>query len=258
MNILKIERLSAGYGRRRVLEHIDLIVRAGEIVAVLGENGSGKTTLLRTVAGSIPTIAGRISVCDTDLSTLDTRHRAALVATMAQDIAAEAGLTGMDRIEMGFYPAKGLFGRLTAQETKAIREMAREFGVSHLLDRDLAAMSAGERQMILLLGASVRNTPLLLLDEPSSALDFNRTEALFALLHRLATQGRAIVVVLHDPTQALRHASKILRMDHGAAQLLDLTRPDYEHLEQSLRVLYPHLRIHREPLFCYTEDQKQK
>ena len=112
--------------------------------------------------------------------------------------------------------------------------------------------------MILLLGAAVRNTPLLLLDEPSSALDFNRTEALFALLHRLAAQGRAIVVVLHDPTQALRHASKILRMDHGAAQLLDLTRPDYEHLEQSLRVLYPNLRIHREPLFCYTEDQKQK
>lgn len=254
MSILQIERLSAGYGRRRVLEHIDLTVRAGEIVAVLGENGSGKTTLLRAVGGSIPTASGRISVGGTDLSTLDTRRRAALVATMAQEIAAEEGLTGMDRIEMGFYPAKGLFGRLTAEETAQIREMAHQFGVSHLLERDLAAMSAGERQMVLLLGAAVRHTPLLLLDEPTSALDFNRTEALFALLHRLAAQGRAIVVVLHDPTQALRHASKILRMDRGTAEVLDLAQPDYEHIERSLRVLYPNLRIHREPLFCYKED----
>jgi ABC-type cobalamin/Fe3+-siderophores transport system ATPase subunit len=151
---------------------------------------------------------------------------------------------------------KGLFGTLCAEERERIRAMADEFGVLTLLERDLAAMSAGERQMIFLLAAAVRQTPVLLLDEPSSALDFNRTEELFALSHRLAAQGRAIVIVLHDPTQAIRHATSILELDETGAERLDLTTPDYDHIEQSLRRLYPHLRIHRDPLVCLDERER--
>lgn len=253
MTELYIKNLSVGYGKKEVLRQLTLCVRGGEIVAVLGENGCGKTTLLRAVGGAVPIMSGRICVDGADLATLDTRRRASLVATMAQEFGAEAGLTGLDRIEMSFFPTKGLFGRLTPQEHEQIVGMAREFGIEPLLSRDLAAMSAGERQMISLLGAAVRNTPILLLDEPSSALDFNRTEELFVLLHRLAEQGRAILIVLHDPSQALRHASRILRFGGDGYELLDLSCPDYDRVEASLRRLYPHLRIHRDPLFCYAD-----
>ena len=112
--------------------------------------------------------------------------------------------------------------------------------------------------MIFLLAAAVRETPVLLLDEPSSALDFNRTEEMFALLHRLAERGRAILTVLHDPTQALRHASAILRLDGANTERIDLTRPDYEAVQRSLRRLYPNLKIHRDPLFCTSERETVK
>lgn len=258
MTALRIEHLSAGYGtgygRRYVLKHVNLTVQAGEMIAILGENGSGKTTLLRAIQGNIPLWDGTITVNGTDLASLNTRRRAMLVTTMAQDTAAEAGLTGMDRIEMGVYPKKGLFGRLTPEDHEKIRSIAQAFGILPLLERDLSAMSAGERQMISLVRTAVQDTPVLLLDEPASALDFNRTDLLFSLLHKLAEQGKAILIVLHDPTQALRHAAKIMRMDGTSAELLDLRKPDYDRIEQSLRVLYPNLRIHRDPLFCFTES----
>ena len=253
MTGLHIEGLCAGYGKRRILSGLDLTVAPGEIVALLGANGCGKTTLLRAVSGAIPIAAGKIMVDGVDLSTLSVRERANLVAAMSQENAAEAGLTGMDRIEMSFFPVKGLFGCLTAEERDHICALAEEFGILPLLTRDLAAMSAGERQLIALLAAAVRRTPILLLDEPTSALDFNRTEELFALLHRLAEQGRAILIVLHDPTQALRHATKLLRFGEDGTEWIDLRCPNYDTVERSLRRLYPHLRIHRDPLFCLTE-----
>ena len=255
MNVLTIDRLSAGYRRRRVLEQLSLTVDAGEILAVLGENGCGKTTLLRAIQGSLPLADGTITVNGVDLAGLSTRRRAALVTTMGQDLSAEAGLTGMDRIEMGFYPSKGLFGRLTERERETIRTMADSFGILPLLERDLSAMSTGERQMITLLRAAVQDTPVLLLDEPASALDFNRTERLFSLLRRLADRGKAIVIVLHDPTQALRHADKLLIMTCPPVILRNLREEPPERLEPLLRKLYPNLRIHRNPWFCYGEPQ---
>ena len=253
MKGLCIEQLTVGYGRRRVLQNLNLTVAPGETVAVLGENGCGKTTLLRAISGAVAPTAGRIWVDGVELSTLRARQRATLVATMPQVCEAEPGLTGMDRIEMSFFPEKGLFGGLTEEERERIRAMAREFDVLPLLDRDLAAMSAGERQLIFLLSAAVRQTPVLLLDEPTSALDFNRTEQLFALTARLARQGRVIITVLHDPTAAVRHASSILLIGETDAERIDLKDPDYDAVEQSLRRLYPRLRIHRDPLFCLSE-----
>lgn len=253
MTVLKIEHLHAGYGKRNILNDVCLEVQAGEILAVLGENGSGKTTLLRTIQGTLPRYKGTIRVNGINLSGLNTRRRAALVTTMAQELSAEEGLTGMDRIEMGFFPVKGLFGRLTEAEHETIRAMAIEFGILPLLERDLSAMSTGERQMISLLRAAVQDTPLLLLDEPASALDFNRTEQLFSMLHRLTECGKSIVIVLHDPAQALRHADTLLLMHKMGTIYTGLRNADYDCLEQLLRTMYPTLRIHRNPLFCYTE-----
>ncbi|MBQ7321434.1 MAG: ABC transporter ATP-binding protein [Clostridia bacterium] len=255
---LKLNHVSVSYGRRQILRELDLTVRGGEILAVLGENGSGKTTLLRAIAGNVPLREGSVLWDGQDLAACGIRKRASLVATMSQELTAEPGLCGMDRIEMGFFPEKGLFGRLSAAEREEIREMAHAFGIGHLLARDLASMSAGERQMIFLCGAAVRKTPVLLLDEPSSALDFNRTERLFSLLHRLAGEGRVILTVLHDPTLALRHATAILPMRGGQAERIELRDTADERIEQTLRTLYPGLRIHRDPLFCYTETQMMK
>ena len=261
MTTLQIGHLSVGYGKKRILTDISLEAHAGEILVLLGENGCGKTTLLRAVQGNIPVYSGQIRIGGTNLSGLRTRERAALVTTMTQEVPLEAGLTGMDRIEMGLYPVKGLFGRLCKPEIEYIQSMADTFGIRHLLDRDLSAMSTGERQMISLLRAAVQDTPVLLLDEPASALDLNRTEELFAMLHRLAESGKTILTVLHDPTQAVRHGDRLLMLEKqadgaGITEIPD-AKQDRQAAEQTLRRLYPGLRIHEEPLFCYLENLQE-
>lgn len=255
MSTLRLENLTVGYGKRKILEHVSFGAESGEIVAILGENGSGKTTLFRAIQGNIPVREGRILVENRDLSALTTRQRAALVTVMPQELPSAPGLTGFDLIEMAFYPLRGAFARLTTEDHARIDEAAHAFGADALLYRDLGKMSTGERQMISLLRAAVQDTPVLLLDEPSSAMDFNRTDRLFSFLHRLAEQGKTILIVLHDPTLALRHADVIVRMGNGTAEdVWHVREQDYAAMENSLRVLYPKLRIHRDPLFCYNKD----
>lgn len=259
MNTLCLTNVGIGYHRHMLRDSIDLTLHQGEIAILLGENGSGKTTLLRTIQGSIPLLDGQLTICDRELTNLSVRERATLVTTMPQETVVLEGMTGMERIEMGFYPTKGLFGRLNDTERERIYQMAADFGIVDLLPRDMATMSAGERQMLSLLRAAVQDTPVLLLDEPTSALDFNHTEKLFALLHHLAAEGKTIFAVVHDPTHALRHGDRILYIDNTrpgiqeCAELSNLTQ-----VQAELQGLYPGLQICPSPKFCYLPNATEK
>lgn len=261
MSVLTLQKVCAGYRGHPVLTNIDLTIEAGEICMLLGENGCGKTTLLRTIQGSVPMTTGQIWINGIDLADTTIKKRARLVTTMTQTEPPIEGVTGMDRIEMGFYPTKGLFGKLDTAEREHIHILAKQFAIEPLLQRDLAAMSAGERQMIALLRAAVQDTPVLLLDEPASALDFNHTEILFAILTKMAKQGKAILMVLHDPTRALRQGDRVLYMtkesqNNGHRQLQEIPNPrKYAEAEHHLQQLYPGLRIHGENGFCYLETE---
>ena len=257
MNTLEIRNLTAGYGRKKIWENLSLTLRGGEITVLLGRNGCGKTTLLRAVQGSLPAMEGSIFVNGTDLGGLSVRQRAALVTTMPQKIPDAEGLTGMEYLKMGFYPTKGPFAGLTDTDRLRITEKAVPFGASGLLYRDLSEMSMGERQMLSLLRAELQDTPVLLLDEPASALDFGHTAELFAMLKTLAAKGKCILAVLHDPTMALRYGTRLLCLDRGGCFAdLSVAGTPPEEMESALRKLYPTLRLHTDPVFCWSEDRQ--
>ena len=253
MNTLEIQNITVGYGRNTVWQDFSLQMHGGEILVLLGKNGCGKSTLLKALQGNLPLRAGSIRINDTDLAGLSVRRRAALVTTMPQEIPMEAGVRGMDYLEMGYYPVRGPFGSLRDGDREKIEKLAETFGTAALLGKDLAEMSAGERQMLSLMRAAVQDTPVLLLDEPASALDFDRTARLFAMLKTLAAQGKCIMAVLHDPTAALQVGTRVLCLAEGKC-LADLepanTPPDL--MEQTLQKLYPTLRLHTDPLFCWS------
>jgi len=251
---LEIRDLAAGYGRRRIWEQISFTACPGEILVLLGKNGSGKTTLLRAIQGSIPLQCGSVRIGGKDLSGLTVRRRAALVTTMPQEIPAERGLTGWDFVEMGLYPSRGPFAALTEKDRAKIQRTAEKFSAAALLDRDLAEMSVGERQMVSLLRAVLQDTPVLLLDEPASALDFGHTGILFRMLQRIAEEGKTILMVLHDPTPALQCGTRLLLLqDGGICADVPVDRKAPEAMETVLRRLYPEICVHDTPLFCYTE-----
>ncbi len=259
MKGLYVKDLSAGYGSRILWKNLTFSLLPGEVSVLMGANGSGKTTLLRTLQGQLKPAAGRIiwrdGTNENDYLTLGVRKRAQILTTMPQEIPDTPGLTGADLVEMGLYPVRGPFAPVTEVDRENIQALAEIYGATSLLSAFLTELSAGQRQILSLLRAIVQNTPVVLLDEPASALDFSHGDMLMEMIRRMALHGKAVLVVLHDPTMAIRLADRLLCLGEGQ-MLADLRYPadSIEKTEEALRQLYPNLKIHREPLFCYGEN----
>ena len=245
--ILDIRSLSAGY-KVPVLHDISLTLHAGEILVLLGRNGCGKTTLCRAVSGDARLFSGDIYLAGKDIRTLSMRERARLAASVSQQCAVPAGLRAADVVAMGGYAEGDILGR-PGEHTAARMTLYKErFGISALWDKDCAALSAGQRQMVHLTRAAVQNTPRLLLDEPNSALDFDNTYLFFQRLTDLVREEkRGALLVLHDPALALRFADRILLMQEGRlCGEIRVKNDDEDAVRSSLQKIYPRIRLIRD------------
>ncbi|MBE6560447.1 MAG: ABC transporter ATP-binding protein [Ruminococcaceae bacterium] len=245
--ILEIHNLSAGY-RHPIIRDISLRIASGELVCLLGRNGCGKTTLCRAVLGDARIYGGTVQLSGKDITSLSVRERARLAASVSQQNTASPGLRAADVIAMGGYAGGSLLGKPSAETLRRIEEFSAVFGVSDYMETDCAALSAGQRQLVHLTRAAVQNTPLILLDEPNSALDFDNTHRFLTLLGDLIRrEGRGALLILHDPALALRFADRILLMDAG--KLCGEIRPheaDEAGIRTALAGLYPRIRIVRD------------
>lgn len=256
--LLEAENLTVGY-RRPVVRSASLVLQAGELTALLGPNGCGKSTLLRGISGNGKVFAGTVRVCGQDCLALSARRRARCLALLPQRVGVLPGLTVREVIAMGRYVHSGLFGGPQPGDAERVEQIARTFGVEPLLDTDCAALSEGQRQLVHLCRVAVQDTPVLLLDEPNSALDFTNTHRLFATLRRwVRGQHKAGLVVLHDPALALRYCDRLLLMQRG--QLCGEIHPGdgAPAVEAALAPLYPQLRVvagtRPGELFCTLRD----
>ncbi len=245
--ILEIHNLSAGY-RHPVIRDVSLRVTAGELVCLLGRNGCGKTTLCRAVLGDARIFGGTIQLSGRDITGISVRERARLAASVSQQNAAYPGLRAADVIAMGGYAGGSLLGKPRTETVRRIGEMSAVFGVTDFMETDCAALSAGQRQLVHLTRAAVQNTPLILLDEPNSALDFDNTHRFLTLLGDLIRrEQRGALLILHDPALALRFADRILLMDGGKPCGEIRTRDtDETEIRTALAGLYPRIRVIRD------------
>lgn len=250
--VLELCHLRAGY-THPILHDISLSVERGELVCLLGENGCGKTTLFRAVLGGARRFGGEIFLSGQNIDSLSVRKRARLAALVAQLGTVVPGLRVSDVIAMGSYAAHQI-------HAETLREIAARFGVADLWERDFSTLSAGQRQLVHLARAAVQNTPMLFLDEPSSALDFANTHLLFVRLAELLSAGQCgALAVVHDPALALNRADRIFTMKDGC--LLDEIHPRRDSVKavhDALSRLYPGIRLLCEPdsglFFCDIAD----
>lgn len=213
--MLEVEKLCAGYGTP-IVKDISFAVESGELVGLLGRNGSGKTTLLRALTGSAKVTGGRVRLDGADWGRLSHRQRACRLALMPQRPQLLPGLRAREVLEMGRYPWTGPLRPAGEEGKRRVAQAARQLGLEHLLDTDCAALSEGQRQMVHLGRAVVQDAPVLLLDEPNSALDFYNTQLLFQTVGELIrTQHKAGLVVLHDPALALTWCRRLLLLRGG-------------------------------------------
>ncbi|MFR4335280.1 MAG: ABC transporter ATP-binding protein [Lawsonibacter sp.] len=245
--LLEVQGLTAGY-RRPVICDISFALRPGEITAVLGRNGCGKTTLLRSLTGGARILSGTVWAAGEDCLDWSARRRARSIALLSQHSQSAPRPCGRRRSSPWAAPWLGPLSGPGPEDRAMVRAAAERFGVAELLDRDCAQLSEGQRQLVHLARLAVQDAPILLLDEPNSALDFENTGLLFRRVRELVETGeRTALIVLHDPALALRWCRRLLLLAGG--RLVDNVATEgmgAEALQAVLRQLYPTIQVRRD------------
>lgn len=212
--MVDITNLSAGYPGKPVLDHITAQFPAGKLTVILGPNGCGKSTLLKTIAGILPIQAGSITVQGQNVSRLDNRHRAQLVTYLSQNRPVPQ-LTVMQLTLHGRFPYLSYPRRYRPEDRRFAEDCLKRLGILDLKDSTLAELSGGQRQKAYLAMALAQNTPVVLMDEPTTFLDIRQQRQTMADARALARAGKTVVLVLHDLPLALEQADHLVLMEKG-------------------------------------------
>ena len=198
----------------RVLYGVSMALHRGEWLAIVGPNGAGKSSLLSLLAGLRRPLQGSVQLLGRELAEWAPRPRAQKLAWLAQQGEAEGEIAVRDVVRLGRLPHHGLLGAPGAEDEAAVDQALQETECTAFQHRRLSELSGGERQRVLLARALAAQTPVLLLDEPTSHLDAPHQRALCRGLIARARSGAAVVTVLHDLTLALL-ADRVLVMAQG-------------------------------------------
>ncbi|MCD7109406.1 ABC transporter ATP-binding protein [Rhizobium sp. DKSPLA3] len=210
------KHIDLAYGKRRIVETLDLDIPERRFTALIGPNGSGKSTVLRAYAGLMKPSGGSILLDGRDLTDLSTGEVARKVGVLLQGPVAPEGLTVGDLVRQGRYPHRSLFGRWSAADQQACDEALTLTGTMDISDRLLDSLSGGQRQRAWIAMTLAQQGEVLLLDEPTTYLDLEHQIELMNLIKTLVDRhGKTVVAVLHDINQAARYATHIVMLKDG-------------------------------------------
>lgn len=219
---IRLRGLTLGYGPASappIVEDLDLDVPAGRVTAIIGANGCGKSTLLRGLTRQLAPRAGSIEVLGRDAARVSARDYARTVALLPQHPVAPEGMTVAQLVARGRHPHRGLLGGRAADDDAAIASALERTDLVELAEREAGTLSGGQRQRAWLALVLAQQTPVVLLDEPTSYLDLTHQVEVLDLVRALPDPrggGRATVVaVLHELNLAARSADHIVAMAAG-------------------------------------------
>ncbi len=193
----------------------------GSFTAVIGPNGAGKSTLLRCLAGLHPPTEGAPLLDDRLVASVPRRERARALAFLPQHTPLYHDLRASEIVMLGRLPHLHRLRPPTRLDTQRVAQSLTDVGVSMLAERAISTLSGGERQRIMLARMLATEAPILVLDEPTAALDIGHALRFLTLLHRLADKGRTIVVALHDLDLADRFATEAILLHNDAEGTFD-------------------------------------
>ncbi|MGB3050499.1 MAG: ABC transporter ATP-binding protein [Polyangiales bacterium] len=211
---IRARGLSVTLGGRTVLRDVELEAHPGEVLALLGPNGAGKSTLLKALAGLLP-YEGSVEIAETDVAALSPRNRARRISYVPQRSLLRSALSVEEVVALGRYVHGGSFGGTSKSDQAAIDHALMTAHADALRDRIFTQLSVGEQQRVLLARALASDAPILLLDEPTAALDVGEAMAVLRLIRTLAARKHTLVVVLHDLADALSTTDRALLLKDG-------------------------------------------
>lgn len=212
---LTTQNLTAGYGDKRILDGLSLSLPAGKITALLGPNGCGKSTLLKCFAKLLTPESGAIQLNGKPLSAFSARQLSRHLALLPQQHLTPEGITVRDMVAYGRSPWLSLWGRLSPDDRQRVQLAMEKTHIVDLADKRLTDLSGGQRQRAFLAMLLAQDTPVVLLDEPTTYLDINHQVELMKLLRELNQAGKTVVTVLHDLNQASRYCDHLVMLSGG-------------------------------------------
>ena len=212
---IEIENLRLSYGNCPVVERVNLSLPKGCLAAVVGPNGCGKSTLLRAMGRLHRPDRGHIRINGRNIWKTSLSINARQVALLPQYPTAPAGITAAELANFGRSPWQGLFPRWSNSDQAAVERALSATGLEAFARTPIEQLSGGQRQRAWLAMALAREAPVMLLDEPTSALDLGHQVEVLSLIKSLATEGRTILMVVHDLFSAARYADLLVAMKDG-------------------------------------------
>ena len=208
--VLSAEHISCGYGGRAIVHDVSFTAEAGEVVCLLGPNGAGKTTFFRTMQGFIPPVSGSIRVNGESFSHYNRRELAKLLAYVPQSQGQPFDYSVFDMVLMGRASYVRNFSAPSSKDREICESIIHHLSLDYLRNRLYTQISGGERQMVLIARAMAQEPQFLMMDEPTSSLDFGNQVRVLRQIRRLSEEGIGILMITHSPDQALLCADKVV------------------------------------------------
>jgi iron complex transport system ATP-binding protein len=213
--MIELQSVSIRFDRTYAVRDVSLVVETGEWVVLIGPNGAGKTSALRAVCGLLP-FEGRVLLDGHDAGSLGRREVARLAAFVPQTPETPSELTVAEYVLLGRTPHIGYLGMEGRNDRAAAERALGRLELGSFAERPLGSLSGGELQRVVIARALAQESPILLLDEPTTALDLGRQQQALELIDSLRRDGLTVVSTMHDLTLAGQYADRLVLLDHGS------------------------------------------
>lgn len=216
VNRLSADNVTLAYDQRVIAEQLSVEIPDNSFTVIVGPNACGKSTLLRALSRMLKPSQGRVLLDGQVIQSMPAKKVARTLGLLPQSSIAPDGITVADLVGRGRYPHQGILRQWSTEDERVVQESMEQTGVAELADRYVDELSGGQRQRVWIAMALAQQTPLLLLDEPTTYLDIQHQIDVLDLCAQLhEEQGRTLVAVLHDLNHAARYATHLIALRGG-------------------------------------------
>ncbi|HEY8363717.1 MAG TPA: ABC transporter ATP-binding protein [Tissierellaceae bacterium] len=237
MYAVEVENLQFGYYKEKIIDNISFKIDEGKFVSLIGPNGSGKSTILKLLNHLYYPWEGRILIDNQDINSFKKKELARKVSFVPQNTLIDFDFTVEDIVLMGRYPYKKRFEKYNEKDYEVVYEALKSTNTFGIKDKYITEISGGERQRVIIAKALAQETPIILLDEPTSHLDLNHQIEILNLLKKLNREKKTtIIIAIHDINLALRYSDEIIIINSG--KIIDNGKPEKVITEENIEKVY--------------------
>lgn len=224
MTKIEIRNLSYSYDKTAVLRNLNIAIESNTINILLGLNGSGKTTLIKLVVGLLNTTKERIFINGKDITTLSASALSKLIAYVPQDISSDNDFSVLDYLSFGRMNTIKFYASPKKVDFEKVTAIAKELNIEQLLDKKMNELSGGQRQLVVIARAVVQDSEIVIMDEPTSSIDYQYLNIVIKYLEVLKKCGKTILLSCHNPSMPLLLNSNVIVLEQGTMLMHGLAR----------------------------------